>query len=349
MPEKITIRDVALLAGVSVTTVSRALNESPPDSRISGDTIRKVQAAARRLNYRPNRYARQLVTKRDFHPSIVVMSPTPAGFGGPHNYEVVAGIVEAAAARGIDVKLRHVDFDSHGKVAVNSIGPLDDIDGIILHTWLDIEDSAVLNALLKLGKPFVLANHFVENPVIPCVGGDLFQTGINIVSHLARLGHRHLAAVLWPKFLLKTSLFLAGLRQGCAGNGLELPDDCFIYGNFAALVESDFLPLLSRSPRPTAFIAGDVIAYQIITVLEARNIRVPRDVSVLGFGNNPLYAMLQPELTTVDEHGWLIGQKALEMIADLMDVKSGAMTKAMLQFEIVDRKTCRDLKRQDSA
>ncbi|MFH1613610.1 MAG: LacI family DNA-binding transcriptional regulator [Planctomycetota bacterium] len=337
--KRITIKDVADFAGVTPGTASLALNRDPSELKFSMQTITRIREAAEKLNYRPNPLAQRLVSGALAFPSVTIMAPTEHGFGSLHNEEVLIGVVLAAATAGIKADTVVPKFKNAASPEFGTPEAIDATDGFILHTWCNIEDDSVLQPLLATGKPFVLANHYVQDERIPCVGGDLLNAGSTVIRYLVELGHRYIAVMPGPKLLPKSHLYLQGMRNEMARYGMSLPDDNVNFGSYADLDGAWIDRLLTQTLRPTAFvIAADEVATKLILYLREKGFTVPDDFSVVGFGNEAYSKFFSPKLTTINEHGREIGQRAMQILANLIE-KKDAETKIKLDFELVKRQS----------
>jgi DNA-binding LacI/PurR family transcriptional regulator len=333
-----TIRDVANLAGVTPGTASLALNRDPKNLKITIETINRVKLAAKKLNYKPNAHAKRLADGVDSHPTVTVMTPVSGSFGGTHNQDVLSGILETAASMGINVNLRNTVFENELTPSVSSIGSPSMMEGIILHTWLHFTDNTV-DDLLAAERPFVLTNHYVDNPRIPCVGGDMFSAGKKITEHLVLLGHKNIAVTMGPEIVCKVTSYLAGIRSFLEGAGIELPEPNVRFGSYESFDVGWLAALMKKRPRPTALICiNDQIALAAIGALMEMGLSVPRDISVTGFGNSVFSALMHPQLTTLDEKGKLIGMQTMNMLAAMMDGKETSR-KINLTFDLIARET----------
>ena len=337
--KRITIRDVANYAGVTPGTASLALNRDPSELKFSMDTITRIQEAAKKLNYRPNPVAQRLVTGAMAFPSVTILAPTEHGFGNLHNEEVLIGTILVAAAAGIKVETLVTQFDSSGQPKSDFLRELDTVDGFILHSWCNIGDESVLEPLLATGKPFVLANHYIGDERIPCIGGGSFSAGEKIAKHLLELGHRNIAVMPGPAVLERTHCLVAGLRAEMAKQGSDVPDENV---NFSLYTDpnTEFIEkIISQQPQLTAFVtASDELATKVIIHLQAKGFDVPGDFSVTGEGNDAYGKFLNPQLTTINEHGREIGQKAMQMLVNLID-KKPTETKIRINFELIVRQS----------
>src|SRR6266536_1472098 len=280
----VTIRDVARIAGVSLSTVSQVLNGRP--GYASADTRDRVLAAARELNYRPNALARGLVTSRTGTLGLVITDITKTLFP-----KVVGGIEQVASQQGYSVLL----------TCARSV---------------EIERAALDTLLDKRVDGIIFMSHTTE---LSQIGWDDIEVGRRATEHLIGLGHRriaHLAGALSPPRRLSAVQRLAGFRAAMAEAGLPVDERLVLDagfqhdGGFAAAER-----LLDVDDPPTAvFAASDSMAVGFINGLHRRRVRVPDDISVAGANDDSCAVYVEPPLTTILVPVAAAGRRAAEII-----------------------------------
>src|SRR6266496_3822330 len=292
----VTIRDVARIAGVSLSTVSQVLNGRP--GYASADTRDRVLAAARELNYWPNALARGLVTSRTGTLGLVITDITKTLFP-----KVVGGIEQVASQQGYSVLLtcaRSVEIE---RAALDTL--LDKrVDGIIFMSNTTEAESDHLLAPARHGVPIVAINRPLDTTELSQIGWDDIEVGRRATEHLIGLGHRriaHLAGALSPPRRLSAVQRLAGFRAAMAEAGLPVDERLVLDagfqhdGGFAAAER-----LLDLDDPPTAvFAASDSMAVGFINGLHRRRVRVPDAISVAGANDDSCAVYVEPPLTTI--------------------------------------------------
>jgi DNA-binding LacI/PurR family transcriptional regulator len=278
-----TIRDVALAAGVSASTVSRAL--SSPEM-VNSTTREKVRRAADRLGYRPNRAARGLITGRTGNLGLIVPD-----LSNPFFADVVKGA--QARARDHDYALFIADTDEEPGVEADLVRALSkQVDGLVVCSPR-MEEAA----LRELGAEatLVLMHRRAEN--VPSITVDNTDGMRQALSHLAALGHRRVALAAGPKTSWSNGERVHGLREAAKDLDLELVE----IGNFppqpSGGVAAADLALASKATAVVAY--NDVVAIGLLNRLAARGVDVPGEVSVVGVDDIALAQMTHPALTTV--------------------------------------------------
>jgi len=308
-----TIADVARVAGVSKSTVSRVLNDRTHYMR--EETRQRVVRAMDELGYRPSAVARSLVSKRTHTVGLLI-----SDVGNPFYPEVIHGVEDAALAAGYDVFLCNTSYDlKRGMTFVESLGDKQ-VDGAMLMSS-SMSDELVLE-LARHRIPAVVLDWQlnVVDGMVGTIAVD-FETGIRTAAdHLVELGHRRLAHVSGPLHLRTAQVRRDTFMEGLAAHGIDPTEVLVVEGNFRveggrqALAE-----LLSAPERPTAVFAGnDLMALGILWAARDRGLRVPEDLSVIGLDDIELSAEVSPSLTTVALPRHEIGEMAMHMLLELI-------------------------------
>jgi LacI family transcriptional regulator len=294
MARRVTIRDVAAAAGVSVTTVSHVLNQFS-GARVSDDTRERVETAARRLGYAANGLARGLRLQRS--QTLALLSDEIATT--PHAGRIILGAQETASARGWLLMLLTTGNDP--RVEQREIRALarHRVDGVLYATMY--HRRVTVPAQLG-GVPVVLLDATSADPAIPSVVPDEVGGGRAAVGHLLERGHRSIGFVTNVDDIPATHLRLVGYRAALAEAGvgfrpdLVVAEDSDARGGYRAA-----LALLQRSERPTAlFCFNDRMAMGAYRAAVDLGLHIPAEVSIVGFDNQELIAEgLHPGLTTV--------------------------------------------------
>ena len=327
--KKISIAEVAKTAGVSTTTVSRVINAV---STVSEDNRKKVHEAIKKLKYRPNPSAQRLASGRANTIGLII----PRFEGIFHSYyalQVIKGIGIGTERIRCDLLLHITD----GKSFVNPSA----VDGVI---FIDVDGcEELLDRTIDEGIHAVVINHYIEELPVSCVAIDNRTAAEGVVDYLVRLGHKEIATITGD---LKTQAGLDrfdGFVKAMKARQLPLRDDYIRFGDFSiSSARSAAEALLTMPDRPTAvFAASDEMALELINVALAKGIRVPEELSVVGFDDNPIAAHGRVALTTVRQPLWEMGQKGLEILLQRMRSKTQNPTKLLLPTELIERESCR--------
>ena len=320
----VTIKDVARVAGVSPSTVSRALTAP---HLVQLETRARVERAAAELGYQPNRAARGLITGRTGNIGLIVPDLTNPFFPG-----VVKGVQHRAREADFSVFLADTDEDPTAEAGlVQALSK--QVDGIVLCSpRMSDEDlrSVVGHA------PMVMVNRKVGR--IPSVTIDNVAGIRHAIAHLAALGHRRIAYVAGPAVSWSNRERLRALRASTAAVGLDLVE----VGNFAPQFSGGVAAAdLVLAAGVTAVIAyNDLIAFGLLNWFAVRGVKVPEAISVMGFDDIVLSQMVSPALTTVAQPQEQLGRAGVELLLQLLeDTDRAALARRELSSQLMVRQS----------
>lgn len=310
-----TMRDVARLAGVSKTTVSRVLNGS---ELVTQETRDQVEAAMREAGYVVSYKARSLATGRSDAVALLVTEPFEEMWRDPTFASILTGTYRAlSSTRLTPMMLQASTSDEQAKV--RRLLEQGVVDGIIHLT--PYVDEVLLEHMASMRTPAVLCGRLPGDPYVgqfSTVYADDVIGAALAAHHIADRGRQHPVALLGPKENPASVDRLAGYRSVM---GAELSADRVIFGPWDELGGyRDLSDLISQGVTFDAVLcASDRIAVGALAALREAKVRVPEDVSVIGFDDHPLAATAQPPLTTVAQPMVSEGQVAVSLLLELMD------------------------------
>jgi LacI family transcriptional regulator len=296
-------------------TVSRALTGNP---EVSESTRRKVLRCAETLGYRPNRWARSLVTRKSSIIGVVIPDISHSFFA-----EITYGVEDTLEKAGYDILLCH----SRGSVEKERaeidtlIGSR--VDGLIIASEQPESALKPFQELIDRHIPFVLVDRFFPKSGFTSVRTDDVAVGRIATVHLLALGHRRIAHIEGPG-LSPASLRRRGYLAALRAAGVSVDRRLITRGNFDIPTGVDAMKrLLKTSPRPTAvFTANDPMAIGAVYACRDAGLRVPEDVSIVGAGNIEGPHHPNPFLTTIDWPRMEMGRAAGELLLAVMDASS---------------------------
>ena len=327
--KKVNIAEVARTAGVSTTTVSRVINSI---ATVSEDNRRRVLEAIRSLKYRPNPSAQRLAAGKTNTVGLII--PRFEGiFRSYYALQVIKGIGSAAERLQCDLLLHITDGKRLNRQA--------SVDGVI---FMDVDScEELLDRMLDEGTPLVVLNHYLEELPVSCVAIDNKTAAERVVDYLVRLGHREIATVTGD---LKTQAGLDrldGFVKAMKARQLPVKDAYIRFGDFGLpSARTAAEALLTLKDRPTAvFVASDDMALEVMNVALAKGIRIPEELSVVGFDDNAIAAHARIPLTTVRQPLSEMGRTGMDVLAQQLKGKKQTPTKLLLPTELVERQSCR--------
>jgi LacI family transcriptional regulator len=335
--ERVTIRELARVSGVSVGTVSRALNGY---ADVRPETRERIMRLARELDYTPAAAARSLVTQRSH--VIGVFLETGEGHPDiqhPFFHEVVGGLKQRVGAAGFDLLLFASERpgNGYGPHSYLKRARHHAVDGVAL-MGLHADDPEV-RRLVRAELACVGIDMEVEGPRAEIVMSDNVGGAAKAVEHLTQLGHRRIATITGMLESRPGSDRLRGYRAAVQAAGLAYRDEYVAYGDF--YVESGragAARLLSLPEPPTAiFAAADMMAIGAVRAAAELGLRVPQDVSIVGFDDIQLAPHLNPPLTTLRQDKLGLGVAAGEALIARINGDDARSTLRTLPVELVAR------------
>ena len=316
------IRELARECGVSVATVSRALNGHP---EVSVETRRQIQQAAERLGYRPSQSARALVRGRSDAVGLLWDSSyETAGRRHPFLLSLLVGIKQALNDAGRHLILLNVDADHQDRRAYLETARQFQLDGVIV-MGVDGHRPALLE-LLESGLPCVAIDTDITGLRAGCVTSDNRAGAMTAVRHLHGLGHRTIATITGPLDMMPAAYRIQGFEEAIGELGLDLPKQYVQTGDFfmdTGYACGSRLAKLPKSRRPTAvFVAGDEMALGAMHAFADAGLDVPGDIAVVGFDDIEAAALVRPTLTTVAQDSLALGSAAVNALLGFVNNES---------------------------
>jgi LacI family transcriptional regulator len=328
-----TIKDIARESGVNISTVSRALNNG---YGVNPETRDLVMAVAQRLNYRPNRVARGLVTGRSHSLALIV-----SDIRNPFFAEVARGAADAARADHCELVLCNSDLDAERQMGYVQSLLEKRVDGILMNSVaaLSAEDQ---KQLAGCGVPIVLLNRTVASRAFSTVSADNEAGGVLAAQHLLELGHRNIAHITGPRQHGNLSDRTRGFVETLAAASKPLTP-LVLHGAFNFEGGRDLTAkLLEQHPKVTAiFAANDVMAFGAVRAILDRGLRIPDDISLIGFDNIEFSSIIHPPLTTIHQPKYEMGHAAVEILLRMGRDKTHRTPESrVLGVELVERQSC---------
>ncbi len=328
------LEDLAAIAGVSIATVSRALNNSPA---VNDETKRRVWKIAREQNYnfRPSMPA----ILSGAAATIAVVIPTPVGrqseVSDPFFQELIGGIGEAARDAGCDILISHLAPKSHDDLA--SLMTANRADGVIFLGQSFLHER--FNQLAETENRFIVWGAELPGQRYCSIGSDNVRGGIRATTHMLNLGRKRIAFLgdtAAPEILQRYEGYITAHRRA----GVMLDPNLTMPANFEVeSAEAAVNTLLERDVEfDGVFAASDLIALGVVRSLLKARIRVPEDVSIVGYDNLQLSAYSHPSITTISQDMAKAGRIMVSKL--LASNETGVMRSERLPTELIVRESC---------
>jgi LacI family transcriptional regulator len=327
-----TIKEVAVLAGVSSATVSHVIN----GTRYVSDAVRdQVLNAMKELDYRPNDLARSLRSGITHTLGLIIPDSS-----NPFFAELGHCIENAAFKAGYSVILCNTENDMRKELLYVDVLTKKLVDGMIFVAAG--ENADIFKSLVDLDIPVVVMDRNYEGLDLELVSSDNHQGGVLATSHLISLGHTRIGCVSGPSKINPSSKRLDGYMEALKSKGLPVDPKYIVQGDFHP--ESGFdagIKLLSLPERPTAiFACNDLMAMGVIKAAASMGLRVPEDLALVGYDDIELASYTNPPLSTIKQPKVEMGLTALQIILDRIGNRESGRQKIQLPVSIVVRSSC---------
>ncbi|TFH81760.1 MULTISPECIES: LacI family DNA-binding transcriptional regulator [Pseudomonas] len=300
-----TIKDVAALAGISYTTVSHVVNNTRP---VSQEVRLKVEAAIKSLDYVPSAVARSLKAKTTATIGLLVPNSL-----NPYFAELARGIEDYCERNGYCVILCNSDDNPEKQRSYLRVLLEKRIDGLIVASAGG--DSGLVQGLAGVKTPMVIVDRGLEGVDADLVRIDHEYGAYLATRHLIELGHRDIATIGGPASTSVAQMRRAGFCRALKEAGIEVPSSRMLESDFTSTGGYNAAAVLLESNPPSAIFAGnDMIGIGVLRAAAERNVRVPAQLSVIGFDDIQMSRYVYPALTTVGQSILQLGEMAAEVL-----------------------------------
>lgn len=334
----VTIKDVALLANVAPSTVSRVIADNP---RISEETKQKVKKAMEQLGYHPNFNARNLASQSTHALGLVMPSSKDVGFQNPFFPTVLQGISEGAQEKNYALHMTTGKSEKEVLEAVVQMVQGKRVDGVVLLSS-KVEDQ-LISYLKERDFPFVLIGKpYRDIEEITHVDNDNFRAAKEVTEYLIGFGHRKVGFIGGSLELVVTVDRLNGYKQALVNAGIEINEDYIVQEQFLREGGQEAVrELMALEQPPTALVvADDFMALGVLNTLDELDIKVPDDISIVSFNNVLLAEMAKPPLTSVDINIFQLGYQASKNLIQSIENKNEPTKRLIISHQLVERSSC---------
>lgn len=331
--KKATVHDIAQKLGITASTVSRALNDHP---RISAATKKLVLKTAKEVNYQPNHIAAALRMGRSRLIGVIVPTANRNFFSS-----VVRGIDEIADSLGYKVILCQ-SYENYEK-EVQTINALLSarVDGIIVSIAKNTEEFDHFQRVIDKGIPLVLFDRITDQVEVNQVVIDDHWAAYKAVEHLIAQGYRRIAHFTSPRKINIYKERLRGYIDALTDHHIPIDPDLIVESNMQLEdgQHSAMHLLEAKHEFDAIFSAADYAAMGALQILKERNIALPRQVGIVGFGNEPFTSFTDPPLSTVDQTSIAMGHVTAEVFFELLkaDPRKFIPQRSVLKPELIIR------------
>jgi len=331
--KNISIEDVARRAGVSITTVSRVINKFPS---VKERNKAKVLEAVKELKFQPSALAQRLATGKSNVVALII--PRYEGiFYSFYALELIRGIGTLCEVLKLDLLLHLTD--SKSTLNLRGVGGI--IFADIIANRQQLEDA------LAQGLPSIVINNEVKDLPVSCIAIDNIGGAETAVNYLINLGHKRIAHISGDLITQAASQRLEGYRRALKKNNLAIDENLILKTDYSRGQARQAAEKMIKMEKPATavFTASDSMALEVMTVARELGKNIPRDLSVVGFDDNPSGLDGPVALTTVRQPLVKMAQDAVNELKILMEAgKEAKLKKIILPTELVIRESCQSFK-----
>jgi DNA-binding LacI/PurR family transcriptional regulator len=334
--EQVTLRDIAKNLNISISTVSRALRNAP---EISKKTRNIVTGMAKKLNYQPNQVAQSLRTKKTNTLGIIVPDIVTHFFSAN-----ISGIQEMTAKEGYNIIICQSNECYETEVKYINTLVASRVDGLLISLSRETTASKHLKTLENKNIPFVLFDRVSEEINTSKITVDDHDGAFKATEHLIEMGCKRIAHLSGPEKLSISKSRVQGYLDALNKNGIQPAAELLRH---SSLSEEDIIAqvntLLDLPQLPDAIFAiNDPVAIKAMLMIKERGLKIPEDIALVGFTNEPVSALIEPSLSTVAQPAYQIGQIAARQVLEQINEPDNFTPQSIvLQTELIVRNSSR--------
>ena len=303
-----TLKDIAQKLGLSISTVSRALQNNPA---IKNETRLRVNRLAKKLGYYPDILAKSLKNKKSYTIGVIVPEISHFFFSS-----VIDGIEDVMYKDGYAIMVTKSNEDFKREILNSESLISNRVAGIIASVSQNTIDGKHFNNIINRGIPLVLFDRVLDDLNVHKIVGDDFKKAYEMVNHLIDNGYQNIAYLAGPSHLNITMNRLDGYKKALIDNDIELIDEHIL--NVKLNEDAGFegaKTIIREFPMIDAICCvNDPVAIGVYKYMEEVGIKIPDKMGITGFSNNPSSLRVNPPMTTVDQHGYKMGKKSAKIL-----------------------------------
>lgn len=310
---QVTMKEIAKKLGVSVSTVSRAMKDSP---ELHPDTKKRIVEMAKSMNYQYNLLAQSLRISRSKVLGVIVPELTSHFFSSN-----ISGIQDTAYKRGYNIMICQSNESFEQEKANIRTLVSSQVDGLLISLSRETKTYEHLKDIYDRGIPFIMFDRVTEEIPVSKITVDDAHGAYLVVKHLLEQGCRKIAYFSGPEDLYISKKRKEGYLEALAEYGIAEKDSKVYFTDLTLEMNRQVtLDMLESGDLPDAIFAMiDPVAVDVMIVLKEKGIKIPDQIALAGFTNNPTSAVVEPSLTTVSQPGYEMGQLAANHLLDQLE------------------------------
>jgi len=335
MEKEITIYDIAKDLGLSPTTVSRALNNHPA---VKEKTRKRIYDTAMELGYQSNVFASNLRSKKTNNIGVIVPR-----LNSSFQSSVIAGMEKAANEAGYNLIISQ-SLESYEKEMSNVQAMFNSrVDGLLVSLASNTPNIDHFNPFVKKGIPVLFFDRIIENDQYTGIVIDNIQAGYKATSHLIDQGHKRIAHVIGYTKINVYADRLKGYKYALMDKGVPFDDSLILHSDLNEESGEDIVnKLIAMDPMPDGlFVSNDACAASCLQQLKLKGFRIPEDIAIVGFNNDVISRLVEPNITTINYPAYEVGEVAMKNLINHLKGRSDKVlqstNKITLRSELIIR------------
>lgn len=332
---ELTLEDIAKLAGVHRSTVSRVINDSP---NVSPEVRKRVQKVIQSTGYQPNAAARSLASQRSNMIGLVLPRSVSSFFTDPFFPHLTQGIAFGCNNHNLTLSLFLAGTREDEEKILPRISRRGLLDGILIQSGRP--DELLIDRLTRSNIPNAIIGRPFVTDGLSFIDIDNINAAIKATQHLLNLGYQRIATITGNHDSTVTEDRLAGYCRAITATGGKVDERLIVEGDFSE--QSGYLAmknLLGQKPD-ALFAQSDIMAAGAMRAIQEAGLAVPEDIAIVGFDDIPIARQLKVQLTTIKQPITRFGIKAVELLIDLIENGSKPARRIILDSELVIRDSC---------
>ena len=329
----ITIKDIAKICKVSTTTVSRVINNKTEN--VSEETRERIIKVMKELNYQPNFLARSMVTRKT--DTIAIIIPDICN---PFFADLARGVEDTCIANGYHLFLCNTDMDSKKEEEYIRLLRERFVDGMVVSTQNNEENNKIFAKMVKDQYPFVFVERYSDKlSEVPGVFANNVQGAYEITKYLISFGHKEIAFLSGPLVTSNARFRLEGYKKAMTESDLPINNDLIRNGDYKTTSGYEQTKyLLEKGLKFSAlFASNDLMAFGAYQAVKEFGLKIPQDVSIVGFDNINMPGVLEPRITSMEIPSYKMGVKATEILLDIINGQKPEKDKVYYRLKLIDK------------
>ncbi|KAA3643521.1 MAG: LacI family transcriptional regulator [Chloroflexi bacterium] len=337
----LTLEDIAKLAGVSRSTVSRVVNEQP---NVRNDVRQRVLDVIQTTGYQPNAAARALASQRSWTLGMILPHSVSFFFTDPYYPHLTKGIAQACNQHDYTLAFFLVGSKEDEEKIFPRVSRRGLLDGVLVQSGHH-GDQEIISHLLDANIPLVVVGRPFRYDNVSYIDIDNVNASFNAVGHLMRLGYQRIGTITGPPNSTVGIDRKKGYLKALTERGREIDEALIVEGDFTETGGYYAMQKLLSSKPDAVFAASDIMAIGAMRAVRDAGLAIPDDIAFVGFDDLPIATFSDAKLTTMRQSVVEFGEKSVELLIDLIENGSQTPHHIILDTELVIRDTCGAKKR----